>query len=275
MAARKRFGMYKDEEKKVVRVPQVANDQVLVQLIEAWLKVKWKGEFSEETDFSQSYKACLKAIEGIQYTSKEVEKISIVLARFQDKSQFTWKAGLFLSALINNCPESDFLIHTQHMDERINGLGIYNTKNIVIEGDAGDYLAEHMSNGTITVRGNAGSAAGAVMKSGEIIINGNCANQLGFAMKGGKITLMQKAGSYVGGRMENGEIVINGNCGDKLGDDMLGGKITVKGNAGDYLGINMEGGEIRIEGEYGHLCNIQGGKIYHRGMLIDPKEGQR
>jgi formylmethanofuran dehydrogenase subunit C len=201
-----------------------------------------------------------------------VEKISLALAEFQDEEDFESKAGLFLSALINNCPESEFVIHTRHLGVKIFYLGLYNTKDITIKGDVGDYLAYSMSGGRITVEGNAGYGAGNTMENGEIIIDGNSDYFLGDRMKGGKITVKGNAGNEAGSNMGNGEIVIDGDGGIYMGVKMKNGKITVKGNSGSYTGAEMENGEIIVNGDELHLAgNIRGGKIYHKGKLVFPK----
>ena len=232
MAVSKRFGMYKDEGKKVVRSPEVVEDQTLRQLREAWRNVRWKDDISMDGE----YKSCLKAVKGIQYTAKDVERFSVALA---DAIPPGWnhRVGYFLSALINNCPDTDFIIHTKHLDTEIYHLGHHNTKNITIDGNAGDYLARSMSGGKITVEGNVGCSCGSYMKDGEIVINGDCAS---------------------------------------VGDNLFGGKITVKG-AVKFITRKIYGGEIHIEGEaqaishdindhIGYPC----GSIFYKGKEFFP-----
>jgi hypothetical protein len=268
LAVSKRFGRYKDEGEKAVRVPQVAEDQTLKRLKEAFLKVHCNDILIRR----QYYDAYMDAVRGLEYTSKDVEKFGIALAEFQDMEHFALKAGYFLSALINNCPDGDFVVHTGHLDREIGFLGLFNTKNITIEGDAGGTLGYRMESGRIIVEGNANGAAGTSMKAGEIVINGDAAQTLGQGMKGGKITVRGNSLSHAGWLMENGEVVICGNSGNALGGSMKGGKITVRGNAGNSVGIAMTGGQILVEGDCGSLAdNIRGGKIFHKGKLIFPK----
>jgi hypothetical protein len=254
----------------------VIEDQTLRQLKDAWLNARWEDDTS--TSLEGEYQSCLKTVKGIRYTANDVEKFSLALAEFQNEEDFDWKAGVFLSALINNCPDSDFVIYTKHLDGRIDDLGYSNTKNITINGDARDNLGCCMAGGKITVKGNSGAYAGTSMENGEIVINGDSGIWLGFQMKGGKITVNGNAMHMAGRNMENGEIVINGRCGDEVGYYLLGGKITVNGNAGKDVGSRMQGGEIRIEGDYESLAltvsqahEIKGGKIYHKGKLVFPR----
>jgi hypothetical protein len=228
LAVSKRFGRYKDEEEKAVRSSKVVEDRVLGQLKEAWMKVHLGDELGP---------ACLRAIKGIQYSAKDVEKFSVALVEFQDEVDFATKAGVFLSALVDSCRESEFIIRTRHLYGKIHFLGLHNTKNITIDGDAG--------------------------------------HNLGLCMNGGRITV-EGTGGWAGRSMENGEIVINGGTGTEIGYSMTGGKITVKGNADARVGQGMCGGEIRLEGGYESLgWDQKGGKVYHKGKIIHPTEGQK
>jgi hypothetical protein len=278
LAVSKRFGRYKDEGEHAVRAPDLTEDRVLGQLKEALLKVRLKDDPKEsELDFiilpALNYPVFLRAIRGLKYTSKDIEKFSIQLAEFQNTEDFTFKAGHFLSALINKSPESDFIIHTRHLDVKIEHLGWSNTKNIVIEGDSGDLLASFMLKGRITVKGNSGMFTCYGMKKGEIVINGDSGPSLGWHMKGGEITVKGNTGTETGQGMTNGKIVICGNSGDFLGAHMRGGKIIVQGDTGIGTGIGMISGEIRIEGDCKSFDdNVKRGKIYHKGKLIFPRD---
>jgi len=271
LAVSKRFGMYKDEENKVVRAPQVAVDETLRNLKEAWMKAGWLRVMRSA---DAEYLACVSAIGNTRYTSKDVGKFSMALAEFKDERDFAEKAGYFLSALVNNCAASEFVIVTSHLDRDIHDIGWDNTKDIKICGDVGRNLGMGMKRGRIIVEGNAGPCAGSFMENGEIVINGDCRLLLGQCMRGGKITVKGNAGDSAGEEMKSSsEIVINGNCGRHLGRKAYGGKITVMGNAGDEVGEGMCYTEIRIEGEIGSVDYYPGdGKIYHKGKLIFPKE---
>jgi hypothetical protein len=248
LAVSKRFGRFKDEDEKAVRAPDVVEDQALKQLRAAWQKVEWKESGGG------NYSACLEAIKGLKYTSKDVEKFSVACIQLQDESKF-FRAGVFLSALINNCPDRDFVIHTRHLSRIMHHLGYKNTKNITVSGDVGGGLGREMECGTITVEGNAYGGIGDRMEGGSISVKGSATHSVGCGMKNGKIT--------IGGDVEN-----------RLGEKMVGGTIEVHGNAGDDVGWNMNGGEIHVYGTLGGLHDdIKGGKIYHNGKLIYPKEG--
>jgi len=227
VAAGSRFEKYKPEEEKGVRKVEVKEDEVLRQLKAAW--GKYRPRFYEEY-----YPDALKAIRNISYSASDVEKFSLALVEFQGEERFSDKAGLFLSALINNGKDIHYVIHTEHLAE-VFYLGTKNTKNII-------------------VNGNAGSMVGDQMEGGSIIVNGN-------------------AGYGVGGHMEGGTIIVNGTAGDHVGVRMKGGAITVNGNAGNDVGTGMmEGAVIHLNGGYKSIADdVKGGKIYHEGVLIVDK----
>jgi len=250
----KRFGRFKDEEEHAVRGIPIVEDRVLEQLVKAWAKVPFDDVTYACSPLAEHHSKFVAAINGIRYTSKDVEKFSIALTAFQHERFFSEKAGIFLSALISGCPDSDFVIHTMHLDEKIRFLGFHNTKNITVAGDIGGNICNYMLGGRIIVEGNAERCAGQWMESGEIVINGMGGASLGHEMKGGKISVKGNASQYAGSGMENGEIAIEGDADYNLGYGMKGGKIIVKGNATPHsVGPYMKGGEIWIEGECKHL----------------------
>lgn len=126
---------------------------------------------------------------------------------------------------------------------------------ITVKGDAGHLVGYKMKGGSIVVEGNARDYVGAKMKNGTIEIQGKVGNRLGGkllgekpgkGMKGGTIIVHGDAGSDVGLGMEKGLIIVEGNAGNLIGSEMIGGTIVVKGDGGLYPGAGMMGGRIII-----------------------------
>lgn len=229
VAADKRFKGYKPETAKAVRTPKVKEDATLGQLRSAW-------EIHRLYKESQGlYPAAIDQIKGISYSAEDVRNFCIVLAEFQNEEGFSWKAGVFLSALINNGRDEEYTIQTKHLSIRIDMLGMQNTKNITVEGSV-DYKI------------------GELMQSGRIVVKGN-------------------AGDYVGSEMSGGTIIIEGNVEYGVGEYMKGGVIIVQRDCDDAAGVDMEGGEIHLHGKYKLSDYIKGGQIFHRGVQIYPKTG--
>lgn len=237
-AASKKFSRYKKEDEKAVRKTDVRQDKVLEQLKRAFKAINIFDELAKDGDIrlSDAYEAISTAsvVTSLRCSSKDIEKFSLVLVEFQRERWFSDKAGLFLSALINNGDDNDYMIHTANLEWSVGNLGYKNTKNIVVRGDVGDNIGESMGGGTITVEGDA------------------C--------------------NFVGYWMEGGDIRIRGNVDEMAGWLMKGGTITVEGDAGISVGYGMFGGVIHLEGGYSDIGDrIKGGKIYHKGELIVDK----
>jgi formylmethanofuran dehydrogenase subunit C len=296
-AASSRFRGFGPETGHLLRTQNVESNKAIVEMRKVWGDTRICIERDE-------YPQLPGKIKELKYSAKDVETFSIVIAEFQGEENFSNKAGLFLSALINNSGEKDFVIHTAHLSEPVHFIGNGSKKNISVKGDAGDCVGHMMESGTVIVEGNAGNMTGVEMTGGTITVKGNagkdignrmkdgviivegCAGQnIGSAMKGGAITVKGDAGDDIGNQMNEGAIIVEGNAGDgagflmnggtiilkrdagdKVGDNMRGGRITVMGDAGKDVGINMQGGEVRLNGDYvGTPENFIGGGVLHKG----------
>jgi formylmethanofuran dehydrogenase subunit C len=145
--------------------------------------------------------------------------------------------------------------------------------NIVINNGNGklDFIGKAMTQGSITVNGDAGGYLGQFMEGGDITVNGNSYIYTGCEMKGGQIKVNGNTGDFVGGArpgykngMTGGTIIIAGNSGDRTGDHMRRGYILIEGDAGNYCGSRMVSGTIAVLGHVGaHL-----GYAMKRGTLL-------
>lgn len=123
---------------------------------------------------------------------------------------------------------------------------------VTVKGDAGAYLGARMSGGSIVVEGNAGAWAGTGMTAGLIQVSGNAGDFLAAAIPG----------DHQG--MKGGAIVVAGNAGDRAGDRMRRGSLLIEGNAGDYCGSRMVAGTLAVWGEVGRSP----GFAMRRGTLV-------
>ncbi len=246
LAASGRFGNFRPENENVVRAPKVESNLAIEGMGEAWKRCA--GIIPN--DQGASYTAMLIEISGLEYSAQDVEVFSVMLSKFQEEKRFSERAGLFLSALVNNCQEEKFIIRSAHLSMPIDNLGHHNTKRIIVEGDVGDFLGDEMGCGRIIVNGNAGFGVGAGMKGGVLLVNGN-ADQVGMGLEGGSI-------------------IVEGDVCD-AGSLMDGGIITVWGNATHLVGSQMTGGEIHLFGTFVLADDIRRGKIFHKDELIFPK----
>jgi glutamate synthase domain-containing protein 3 len=207
-----RFGAFKPETEHPVREQEVKTDPALEMLKRAW-KAKRR-----DFDPAASYPGMLEHIErirGLEYSAKDIEAFSITMAQFQDEEFFPNKAGFFLSALINSCQDDRFIIHTKHLDRPIHSLGINNTKIILVKGDVGTSVGSTMTDGRITVEGNADSMVGIYMKGGVIVIKGDAVSASGDCV------------TWLGEYMTGGEIRVHGDY-DLVSENIIHGKIYHK-----------------------------------------------
>jgi len=247
-----------DPEKRVEIIkPKIKRNETLDLIIEKYKEglenfgLYRKGKLKIEVladERGEYYTA--KSSAPSKTSSDNITEFSLLLEEHENKKYFESFTGFYFNALINSSKEQDFKIITNYLSKTIHFIGYKNTKNIVVNGNAGQWVGSYMKDGEITINGNAGDWVGSYMKDGKITINGN-------------------AGWGVGGGMEDGKITVNGNVEDWVGWNMKNGEITIKGNAGWGVGCRMKDGEIHLCGDYKGLDRyIPGGNIYHKRKLI-------
>lgn len=124
---------------------------------------------------------------------------------------------------------------------------------ITVAGDAGAYLGLAMSGGTLRVSGSAGPFAACAMAGGAVHIGGDVGDYLGGAlagervgMRGGIVTVAGNAGARTGDHLRRGTLMIAGATGPYCGARMIAGSIVVLGAAGPYIGFSMRRGTILL-----------------------------
>ena len=123
---------------------------------------------------------------------------------------------------------------------------------IEVKGDAGSYLGMQMRGGTIRVSGSIDAYGACELKNGFIEIQGNAGDFLGAS----------QIGNLKG--MAGGVVLVRGNAGDRVGDHQRRGIILIEGNAGAYLGSRMTAGTIAVQGTVGPYAGYAMG----RGTLL-------
>ena len=215
------FGRYKPEPQQEVRQPVVKPNKALAKLIESWKKFDFNCiAYDVRERAEEPYIKALELIRNLRYSAHEVEQFSIALVQFQKEREFSEKAGIFLSALINNGSETNYVIHTRHLDKKLSCLGVFNKKNLVIEGDVYYGVGKMMLGGSITVNGNVDFRAGFLMFGGKLVINGNTGTETGYGMTSGEIHVNGELDRYKGnpdsymptnGRLyHKGQLIIDG-----------------------------------------------------------------
>jgi formylmethanofuran dehydrogenase subunit C len=224
---------------KVKDVEEVEFDPVYKQLISLYKKF----EIDDPAAIEENYNKAIELISNLNYSSEDITEFSRNLIQIQDDPDFEYKAGIFISALINKSNEDEFKIVTKG-SKSMSYLGYKNTKKIVIDGDAGDMLGYKMSNqnSKITVLGNAGDSVGKEMNGGFIVVQGDAGDRIGEKMKNGSIIVIGDAGFVVGKEMENGFIRIDGSARRGVGYEMKGGQISITNKTPiNFISTNCSG----------------------------------
>ena len=108
-----------------------------------------------------------------EYCASDVEKFCAFLVNYQFVEDFSDSAGLYLSALVNQCSDTKVRVITRHLKEKVSSLGYKNEDHsIEVLGDVDNMLGHHMIGGEIVVHGNAGRMVGSQMSGGVIRIEG-------------------------------------------------------------------------------------------------------
>jgi formylmethanofuran dehydrogenase subunit C len=263
LAFASKFKRYAPENEKAVRKTEVVEDETLKQLKAAWKACNVVS--GARTDYL--YAKMRETVGMLEYSAKDVENISLVLAEFQNEERFSEEAGIFLSALIDGGREDAFVIHASHFAEPVRFIAYENKKKVTVKGDTGSLLGGHMQDGSIILEGNADKYVGYHMTGGSITVEGDADENAGDSMAGGYITIKGNAGSSVGNRMTGGSIIVEGDAGNDVGNGMADGIITVNGNVGHWVGMSMKAGSITVNGDAGDdigLC-MNGGIITVKG----------
>lgn len=131
---------------------------------------------------------------------------------------------------------------------------------LTVQGDAGAYLGMGMSGGTIAVTGAAGYGAATDMRGGTLRIAGDAGDALGGplpgasgGMSGGTVLVAGRVGGDAGRRLRRGLIVVGGDAGDGAGAEMVAGTMLIAGKIGTRAGAGMRRGSIVALGGARHV----------------------
>ncbi len=107
--------------------------------------------------------------------------------------------------------------------------GMNKRATVVIEGNAGNGVAENMMSGHVLVRGDASAAAGATGHGGLLVVEGNAGARCGIAMKGIDIVVGGSVGHMSAFMAQAGTLTVLGDAGESLGDSIYEAQLFVRG----------------------------------------------
>ena len=117
--------------------------------------------------------------------------------------------------------------------------GMNKLATVVVEGNAGQGVAENMMSGKVWVKGDASQAAGATGCGGTLVIDGNASARCGISMKGIDIVVKGSVGHLSAFMAQAGNLVVLGDSGEALGDSIYEARLYVRGKV-HSLGADCE-----------------------------------
>ena len=126
---------------------------------------------------------------------------------------------------------------------------------VIIRGEAGDYLGVLNDGTLIKVTDNAGQYAADNMTAGTLIVEGNAAYGAAQYCYGGTVVVHGDAGDFTATMNKGATVIIAGNVGDEAGTYMLNGDLIVAGDAGENFANYLIRGNVYIAGEWKSLGN--------------------
>jgi glutamate synthase domain-containing protein 3 len=131
---------------------------------------------------------------------------------------------------------------------------------VVVKGDAGDYLGVLNAGGTIIGTENVGDYVADNMTSGTVIVSGDAGFGAAQYCYGGTVIVRGDAGDFTATMNKGATVVVCGSVGDEVGTYMLKGDLIVLGNAGENFANCLIRGNVFIGGEWkslGHNTRLE------------------
>ena len=107
--------------------------------------------------------------------------------------------------------------------------GMNKSARIVVNGNAGQGVAENMMSGEVRILGDCSQSAAATAHGGLLVIEGNAAARCGISLKGADIVVKGDVGHMSMFMAQAGRLVVLGDAGDSLGDSLYEARIYVRG----------------------------------------------
>ncbi len=131
---------------------------------------------------------------------------------------------------------------------------------VIVESDVGDYVGVLNAGATIKVTQNAGKYVADNMTAGTVIIDGSAQYGTGQYCYGGTVVVHGNSGDFTATMNKGAVIIISGDVGDEVGTYMLKGDLIVVGNAGHNFANYLIRGNVYIGGQWksiGHNTKIE------------------
>lgn len=203
-------GLHREDEQEPIRKLE-RKEGVLEQLVRNYRIILRAPALYAEGVY-QITGAILEEIGPLEISAGDIQQFLIKAQQFEKSKRFSEQLGPYLSVCINKSRDENFVLNLQHLSHRLDHLCMNNIKNVIIYGDAGDYLGRGMAEGKIVLHGNSNNRTGNFMTGGILHVLGNVFG-IGAAM----------------GTIDGGEIIVEGDAG-LINPVLRNGTITIKGD---------------------------------------------
>lgn len=179
-------------------------------------------------------------------------------------------------AIKKAAPENDRIIIENPNAMHYIAAGLTESVELVIDGSAGYFVGTMIHGARVHINGNAGWFPADNMTEGEVIIDGSAGDGVGQGIYGGTVVVRKSVGSRTGEIMKNGTIIVGGNSGFMSGLFMMGGRIIILGDISDDAGESIIRGTIYVGGNIkslGKNAKIEELEEEEKGELRELLEG--
>ena len=131
---------------------------------------------------------------------------------------------------------------------------------VLVKGDAGDYLGVLNDGASIRVSQNVGRYLADNMTGGTVIVEGDAGFGAAQYCYGGTVVIYGNAGDFTATMNKGATVIVCGDVGDEAGTYMLKGDLIVLGNAGKNFANYLIRGSVFIRGEcesLGHNTRLE------------------
>jgi glutamate synthase domain-containing protein 3 len=126
---------------------------------------------------------------------------------------------------------------------------------VVVQGDAGDYIGVLNAGATVRVTKNAARYVADNMTAGTVLIEGDADYGTGQYCYGGTVIVRGNSGDFTATMNKGATIIVCGDVGDEVGTYMLKGDLIVVGDAGENFANYLIRGNVYIGGRWKSIGN--------------------
>lgn len=133
---------------------------------------EWLEQVNEKMSAAALYHLAEKIVGDLPYQADEIHIFIQKVLNIEENRPMR-SNGLFLSLLINNCPDKRVNLRLGESGTKIDYLGYRNQRELFIQGNAGYFLGQGMKEGQIKISGTVkglGKVRGGIVYSGDKLL---------------------------------------------------------------------------------------------------------